>query len=221
MSFERFVSFVLRTWRIVYFKPKTAVVTCFLCFGIVLLVNSNMTVLYGYDVYDKNGTFVINICYEDPNIPETHYMGIWNWVHSILYSYLPFILLAIANILLIACLHKNNKSSVSRSETQERKHRSITITIISVTLLFIVLTGTGAVVNFFIADLIQTYTGNVVIVLGDTLCFSFHSLNIISLLITNKRFRDEFRCIFLLKTPGKITGKTASSIKQNQTERTV
>jgi hypothetical protein len=95
---------------------------------------------------------------------------------------------------------KNNSVKVGgKSKGSMRRQKSVTITIIIITLSFILFTGLGAVVNFFINNLVNSYTGNVIIVLGDTLCFTFHGLNIVSLLVTNKRFRQEFINMILLR----------------------
>jgi hypothetical protein len=77
-----------------------------------------------------------------------------------------------------------------------QKQRSITMTIIIVTLSFILFTGWDALVDFFIQDLLATYNGNLIIALADTLCFSFHGLNLFSLLATNKKFSKQFNYLF-------------------------
>ena len=113
-------------------------------------------------------------------------------------------------MLLIYTIHALRRLNLS--DSQMRKQRALNLTIIAITLLFILLTGTGAVVNFFIAELEQTYTGNVIMALGDVVCFTFHALNIVSLLITNRRFRQEFYSLSNIKQMGELESVTKPSV---------
>ena len=176
------------------FRPKQAYLSCFFLIVVIVAANSNVLFTYGYDVYD-NTTYLFTSCTEIDGAPGTYWMTIWGEAHAFLYSYIPFVLLAIANVLLIIRLHQQNRinfMSFDQANIKTKRQKAVTISIMVMTILFILVTGTGAVVNFFIQDLVQSYTGNVILVFGDLMCFSFHSLNILSLLLTYKRFRKEF-----------------------------
>ena len=213
MSWERFLSIYIRQWRMVYFKAKQALIVCIVSVVIIVLMNSNVLFLFGYDIKDKNGTYIHTACWEMDEYPETYWMNTWSSVHSFMYSYVPFTLLAISNFLLIFTLHRQRTSSkINATNAQSRRQRSMTITIVIITLLFILFTGTGAVVNFFIGDLLQTYSGMLIITLGDTLCFTFHAMNIFSLLAANKKFRQEFfKLVSSYKISESTTGGASSS----------
>ena len=220
MSWERFLSIYIRQWRMVYFKAKQALITSIVAIGIIVAMNSNVFFTFGYDVKNENGTYLYTACWEIDEIPETYWMHTWSSVHSFMYSYLPFLLLAISNFLLIFTLHRQRTSSkVNASTAQSKRQRSMTITIVVITLLFILFTGTGAVVNFFLGDLLQSYSGLVIITLGDTLCFTFHAMNIFSLLVANKKFRQEFLKLVSNYTLSESTTNGPSSGEEKPSKR--
>ena len=69
--------------------------------------------------------------------------------------------------------------------------KSLTTTVMSITLLFIVMTSPVSVASFFYNDLVETYAGLMVLNFLNSLCFTYHSLNICILLVTNKKFSSE------------------------------
>jgi hypothetical protein len=128
-------------------------------------------------------------------------------IHSVLYSFLPFTMLAIANVLLIVFLFKLSRSlAVARTSTRTitiaatthtmqlnvrsraQKQKSLNLTVISLTLIFILMTSPSAVCSIFFESWIKSYTGTLVISLSDSICFSYHGLNFLLLLLTNKKF---------------------------------
>ena len=124
------------------------------------------------------------------NVPETAWIKTWNQVHTILYSYIPFVLLVIANVMLVHQMAKRQKRALSK--TRKNKHKSMTITILILTILFVVFTGISTVVTLLYSVLMSSYTGLVIAEIGDILGFSFHALNILTLLVSNRAFRHEF-----------------------------
>lgn len=216
MSVERLLSIVVKRWRFDFFKPKHAAIVSIICIGLISLMNLNTLFTFGYEFYE-NKTLVEVACWGVDGIPDTYFMNTWSLLHAIVYSYVPFTCLVITNASLLFMLKKQSRISIAHgfdelSSRQAIKQRSITITIIIITLSFVLFTGTGAVVNFFIHDLVKTYTGNVIITLGDTLCFMFHGLNIISLLATNIKFRKEFKTLF--KPPVCFTIELTTSVRK-------
>ena len=179
-------------WRRTIFKVKHATIASILCIVIIALVNSNVLFLFGFYEYDANGTYIDTMCWPEEGVPEAYWLNVWTQVHTALYSYVPFVLLLIANFLLLLTLYKNRQSSsVSQSKTKAKKMKSITVTIVTVTFLFLFMTGVGTIVNLFLANAFGNDIGYLIILLSDVLCFSFHGLNIITLVVTNNKFREE------------------------------
>ena len=217
MSLERLGATLLPSWRRTIFKPKQALIASAVCVGAVCLINSNILFTYGFDFFE-NGTYTGSSCQVVDGEPSTYWKGSWEWIHSILYSYVPFSVLAITNISLIFMLNCHRRvSALNQSAAKSQKQRSVSIMVIVMTLMFIIFTGVGSVVNFFIPELIKSYTGNVIIVLGDTACFLFHGLNIITLFATNKKFRCEFKKIAQLRIRIDIQTQMSNTKQQNTT----
>ena len=182
------------------------------------MVNSNVLILFGFYVYDENGTYIDTSCWPKDGVPEAYWMNIWPQVHAWLYSYIPFALLAIANLMLLATIcRKSRKSMVQSTPGSSRssnKVKSVTITVLVVTLQFLFMTGVGTFVNLFMLSLVGSDVGYLIIVLSDSLCFSFHGLSIVTLILTNRRFRSELVCLLTFsKRDVRLAGRTVSGTK--------
>ena len=113
-------------------------------------------------------------------------------MHSILYSFLPFLMLAITNILLILFLYKlSHVSTLQLNASKAKKQKSLNITVISLTLIFIVMTSPSALCSIYFEKWIGTQLGAVFITLSDCICFSYHGLNFALLFVSNKKFLRE------------------------------
>ena len=125
-----------------------------------------------------------------------------------MYSYVPFSLLALANFLLIFSLRNRGKigasshqastanNSSSANNSKSSKEKSMNRTVIIITLLFIALTCPGAIGSIYYNSLVRTKVGQLILFFLDSLTFSYHGLNFIILLLTNKKFEAEFKAIF-------------------------
>ena len=113
-------------------------------------------------------------------------------VHSFLYSFIPFSLIAILNILLLMHLNglrnARKEGALLADSPLSRKQMTINVTIMIITILFIVFTSPGAVISQFYSTLIMTETGTALIFLGDCITFSYHAFTIIILCLSNKEF---------------------------------
>ncbi len=111
---------------------------------------------------------------------------------------MPFTLLAIFNTLLIILLQikrrrsqGNISSSTNQTSSKTNKQRSLNITVITLTTLFIVMTMFGTLASIYYDTLLESETGLIILYVFDAIATSYHALNFIFLLITNKRFREE------------------------------
>ena len=100
-------------------------------------------------------------------------------------------------MLLIQYIIKTSKNNSLNRTNKYKKQISISITVISITVFFILFTSPGAVTSVYFSILIQTFAGKIVILLCDGLSFSYHALNILILCFTNKRFYTQLKCLFL------------------------
>ena len=116
-----------------------------------------------------------------------------------MYSFIPFSVLAIANILLIVDLHKRSSSTsetVLSISTFKKNQISISISVISLTLLFILFTCPSAIATQYYDMLIVSFDGKVILFSADCFAFSYHALNIIILVLFNKQFMRKFKEMF-------------------------
>ena len=90
------------------------------------------------------------------------------------------------------------------------------MTVILLSLLFIVLTSPGAFISQYYDVLIISYTGKIILFSGDCISFSFHALSIIILSLTNKRFLNKLKTLFIINQ--KRSNKVTSLIRTNPTQ---
>lgn len=112
---------------------------------------------------------------------------------------IPFILLGISSLLLIFEINKKS-GNVTISAQRLESRRSLNKTVVSLALLFIIMTSPGAVVTSFLNSYLQSIgaSGNEVIILCDCVSFGFHAFNFLVFILTNKRFAQEVRNFFNL-----------------------
>ena len=121
-----------------------------------------------------------------------------------MYSFVPFALLLIANVLLIHKIffrrgriveehHLNAFNGRSPSSLFTKKNLSMTRTIITITLLFILMTSPSAFAAIFYSELVKTEFGYELVNLFDKITFSYHGLTFVILYFSNKKFRSEFK----------------------------
>lgn len=103
---------------------------------------------------------------------------------------MPFILLAISSLLLIYEINRKtrNLGALSSSSQRQENQRSLNKTVVFFALLFVIMTSPGAIVTSFLNSVLQSsgHWGLVIISVCDCITFSFHALNFIILIVTNK-----------------------------------
>ena len=120
-------------------------------------------------------------------------------MHSFLYSFLPFGILLLVNLLLIRVLRQESRP-LSQSVSFTKKNKlSINVSMMFMTLLFVLFTCPSAICSQFYNKLILTYNDSVILYASDCFGFSYHALNIIILCAFNKQFCSKFKEIFICK----------------------
>ena len=107
-----------------------------------------------------------------------------------MYSFIPFVLLAIINLLLINNLRQKQRANMenTNSSVDNKKQLQINLSVIIMTLLFFVFTSPGAIASQYYNVLVTSFNGNIILFSMDCFAFSYHALNIIILCFTNKQF---------------------------------
>ncbi len=100
------------------------------------------------------------------------------------------------NIFLIIDLKEKKKSITNLDlRNNKRKEISINLTIILMTILFILFTSPSAICSQFYGQLISSYNGTIILYVSDCIAFSYHALNIIILCLVNKSFLRRLKIV--------------------------
>jgi hypothetical protein len=89
-------------------------------------------------------------------------------------------------MLLVLTLLKKNKIATN-SDNQKSKQRSLNVTTISIAVLFVVFILPTSVISSYYNELIKTFDGMVILYISDSCLFTYHGLNFIVLIATNKQ----------------------------------
>jgi ABC-type multidrug transport system fused ATPase/permease subunit len=232
------LSTFIQSWKSVYFKSQQAFSVSIFVIVFFLLINSNILWLFGYETTTANGTTVL-FCFEVDGYEATRWMTYWGTAHLFLYSVLPFLILAILNIILVSRIYRRKRAASSSqsmrnrylsSARARRSRRSSDIdgdisnayrsaveslgtrnhhhshqpsliekmskAVVFITVSFIVLTLPIASASSFFAELAKTDAGLFVIVLLDSLSFSYHAFNIFISYTFNTVHREAVNTFF-------------------------
>ena len=121
-----------------------------------------------------------------------------------MYSFVPFGLLFLVNILLTVDLRQNTRYLTTMA-SKRRSQLSMNVSVVIMTILFIVFTCPGAVCSQFYNVLVTTHTGNIILFVSDCFAFSYHALNTIVLCATNKDFMRKFKVALALECASNTT----------------
>ena len=199
LPLDRYFCVSISQWKTIYFRPKRAFLTALAITALIMIVAIQIPITFG-TLMTINGTSV-EACFtiDNPSIP---WMNTWSTVHAFIYSYIPFMLLALTDALLIRFLKRNRRrvSSVSSAASSSRKNdkSSVNRLVISLTILFITLSLPGTISSAYYTQFIVTDVGEMIIFLFDGIAFSYHAYNIIILSLTNKKFFTELKLLFNL-----------------------
>ena len=138
-----------------------------------------------------------------------------------MYSFVPFVLLFVINIMLIRVLRRKTRHLPLSISIAKKNQLSINVSVIVMTLLFIVFTCPSAIVSHFYNTLIASYNGKVIMFTCGNIALSYHALNIVIMCVMNKFFfrklKEAFKCS-TLKQNESSNIKTDVPILNNNTE---
>lgn len=183
-----------------------------------MLLNIHLIVLprkYDQQVYDillfRNETFNLTahrqtnnmICYEyTTGFKIANFSPNWENFHMVIYNVIPFCVMTIFNGLLIKnvlltshlSLHRNkNKTNSTANEIQTNKtlnkKRALTISLVFVTILFLVMTLPSSILFGFFYEFFNQKLGLDFLIMVDYLSFSNSSSLFFVSLLTNVKFR--------------------------------
>ena len=208
MSIDRVLSLLNFRWKKLC-RPKQAAFICATC--VLIFLVANVKVLFAYGGYvNMNGTMVF-ICQatgEETSWMDTYFIVSWKVnahnsllllnnfffnfeVHSILYSYLPTAILVVTNFMLVYTF--THHRAAAQKKTAQKRQRSMIITVVLLTVLFIVMTLPGAIIGAIIDYIIQQPYGIFLISSFTAFSSSYNAYGIVILFFTNKKFRESLR----------------------------
>jgi hypothetical protein len=115
-------------------------------------------------------------------------------VHLAVYSFGPFAILIVFNLLLVLSLVPSKNTTLNETEQKRRKRKKLTITIICLSVYFVVLTTCGAISGILFVNLITYYQlGIFIIYTLNNISFSYNAFNFLALLLSNKAYAKEFK----------------------------
>ena len=114
---------------------------------------------------------------------------------------MPFILLLIASTLLIYELKKRTRN-LQVSRHRQESERALNKTVLVEAILFVSMTAPTAIATSFLNSYLQTSgaIGNLIILICNSITFSYHAYNFLIIFWTNKRFSKEVKAFFNIKT---------------------
>lgn len=150
------------------------IIACILIFFLLLNFHFFLFVCY----YDKDGT--VNV-----DAPFYSVYPLWDYMNLVFYNCAPFLLMAIFNsgvIYHLFLLHKTRTLQHSQIH-----HRSITITLVITTFLFLIMTTLATICFAFFSAV----ASDDVLCLVDCILYTYHILSFFTYLITFGEFRRE------------------------------
>ena len=132
--------------------------------------------------------FWINHSQEFPNSKYIFINTNVKKVHSYLYSFVPFGMLLIVNVLLIRAMRQKIRDLAGSSFISKKKQLSITLSVMLMTLLFIVFTLPISIANIIVDTLLTTHNGKLVLYCFGCFSFTYHAFNLVILCRFNKHF---------------------------------
>ncbi len=152
---------------------------------ISVLFNIYLYFLNGNE-YKINGTLFVD-CFESP------IFLLWEQIYYYVYSVVPFFVILCFNIHLLRITFRVSK-------LKRKRLSKISINLILQSFVFLLMTTPSSFVSaYFYQDFIITNKGKVIIYLSDNILFTYNSINLFSMMITNNQFYTECKIIAGIK----------------------
>lgn len=196
------------------------------------LLNSHMAILNGYldppEIQNntvlnfQNGSYInttnlvyiyssdTHCYYYSPNLPTSQFWGVTNLV---LYNLIPFCIMLLFNSLLIVTILSSRKSLNSSNNKESvksiRKKNRITLSILTITFVFIILTAPSSIAWAFLKDQIFALSfGSTIFQLCGFFSFFNHSSIFLTCFVSNYKFRsvviNGLKGLFMFRKSAKI-----------------
>jgi hypothetical protein len=125
--------------------------------------------------------------------------------------------MGVFNILLAYSILFGRQTLVHTTELSNSRKKSLSMTVLMITTFFIILTFPDNIINaFFLPILLNQGYGYTLIFFIDSFIFSYHAFHFAILLISNKRFYEEFNLVFKIKRSNRVgIQATANSLPTN------
>ncbi|CAF1581802.1 unnamed protein product [Adineta ricciae] len=176
ISFDRYVSLTRlhRTW---FSRSRNALIMISCVISFFVLLNIHLPVLACY--YEVDG--LINV-----NARSYQITPVWDWVNLAMYNCVPFVLMVTLNSGVIYRLIRIRQQTTLQNSRIH--HRTVSITSIITTFLFMIMTIPATIgFAFFVNSIDET-----VLLALDAMLFTYHILSFPLFLITFDEFRQEF-----------------------------
>lgn len=136
---------------------------------------------------------------------------LWDKVQAVVYTFIPFIIMFIFNTLLI--FNVLQRKSTSKLPSHNKKNKRLTISLIILTLSFLLLTAPGSVgYGFFVEYLYSQEAGHkAVAILLDSLMFSQQAILFYISYLSNKRVREVTKELICRKKTEELSNTTKNT----------
>ena len=195
-SVDQCLSVKMKVWRTTYFKPKQAYLVCSLIILFFALANTYVLFKFGHKELINETQLVI--CEEYSDSTSIKLISAWSQIHSIIYSILPFVILAVSNSILICNLIRTKRGKIRRSRNSKKGQEmsSVNGMVICQAFLFILMTFPSFFISFFYFNLLQTNSGLLFVKACNAFSCTFHAIGFLIYIVTNKQFRVLFLHFF-------------------------
>ncbi|CAF3755824.1 unnamed protein product [Rotaria sp. Silwood1] len=178
-------------------KNVLIIISCIIC--ILFLLNFHFFLFVCY--YTSKGTITVYSWLYNV-------YPLWDNINFAVYNCVPFILMIIFNSCMIYHLiHLRHTTSIQNSQIQ---HRSISITLVITTFLFLIMTVPSNIAFSFFSS-----SNNILLWFLDCLVYSYHTLSFPLYMITYDEFRKEFfKIIRCKRNSGRVVPLTRTGTMQ-------
>ena len=176
ICFDRYLS-LSHLYRTCLGKSKSILIIIGCTIGVFFLFNVHILLFGCY--MESDGEI-------NPNAVWYGIYPLWDNIHLVIYNCIPLILMVIFNSGVI--YHLNRLHRTTTIHNSRIQHRSISITLVITTSLFLMMTiPSGVAFAFF-----ETTASTIVLIAVDEIYFTYHTLSFLLYMITFTEFRREF-----------------------------